>query len=81
MATRITIKGQVTIPKKVRVALSLSPGDSVDFEPNANGEFVVHKARGAPAPARPRERSVAPRSEARMRRRAQELLALLRGLD
>lgn len=81
MATRITIKGQVTIPKKVRLALSLSPGDSVEFEPNASGEFVVHKARGTPAAPRPRERPVVARSEAQMRRRAQELLALLRGLD
>jgi antitoxin PrlF len=80
MATRITIKGQVTIPKKVREALSLSPGDGVEFQPNASGEFVVQKARSAPA-ARPRERPVAPRSEAQMRRSAQELLALLRGLD
>jgi antitoxin PrlF len=81
MATRITIKGQVTIPKKVREALSLSPGDGVEFQPNASGEFVVQKARSAPATPRRRERLPAPRSEAQMRRRAQELLALLRGLD
>jgi antitoxin PrlF len=81
MATRITIKGQVTIPKRVRQALGLSPGDSVDFEPNASGEYVVQKARGTPAAPRPRERAAPPRSEAQMRRRAQELLALLRGLD
>jgi antitoxin PrlF len=81
MATRITIKGQVTIPKKVREALGLAPGDGVEFKPNASGEFVVNKALTAPAPAQRRERTEQPRSEAQMRRRAQELLALLRGLD
>jgi antitoxin PrlF len=80
MATRITIKGQVTIPKKVRDALGLCAGDGVEFQANASGEFVLQKARSAPPAAR-RERPTQPRSEAQMRRRAAELLALLRGLD
>jgi AbrB family looped-hinge helix DNA binding protein len=82
MATRITVKGQVTIPKKMRDALRLSPGDGVEFTPNASGEIVVSKARSVPAPLlRSRERLLQPRTEAQMRRRAAELLALLRGLD
>ena len=80
MATRITIKGQVTIPKKVRDALRLSPGDGVEFQPNASGEFVVQKARSTP-PALRAPRTPQPRSEAQERRRAAALLALLRGLD
>src|SRR5882672_10295922 len=44
MATTMTVKGQVTIPKKVRDALRLSPGDGVDFNVNRGGEVVVHKA-------------------------------------
>jgi antitoxin PrlF len=80
MATRITIKGQVTIPKKVREALHLAPGDGVEFRPNANGEFVVQKAHAAPPALRP-ARVPQPRSEAQERRRAAALLALLRGLD
>jgi antitoxin PrlF len=83
MATRITIKGQVTIPKKVRDALQLAPGDGVEFEPDASGHFLVRKA--APTSTTPRGRrrgrSPQPQSEAQMRRRAEELLALLAGLD
>ena len=48
MATTMTVKGQVTIPKKVRDALRLSPGDGVEFAVNAQGEIVVHKS-GSPA--------------------------------
>jgi antitoxin PrlF len=82
MPTRITVKGQVTIPKRVREVLRLSPGDCVEFDVNTSGEIVVHKAQLLPAPsARRRDGVVHPRVEAQMRRRAAELLALLRGLD
>jgi AbrB family looped-hinge helix DNA binding protein len=86
MATRITIKGQVTIPKSVRDALRLSPGDRVEFARNGTGEFVLHKALSLiPAPVPPPqphpERTVPARAEEQTRRRAAELLELLRGLD
>jgi len=80
MATRITVKGQVTIPKQVRQALRLSAGDSVDFERNAAGEFVLRKAQVAAAEGC-RSRALHPRNQAQMRQRAAALLALLRGLD
>ena len=83
MATRITIKGQVTIPKSVRDALRLSAGDRVEFTPNLSGEFVVRKAPPLvplQVPAH-HERVLPPRGEEQMRRRAAELLELLRGLD
>lgn len=31
MTTTVTVKGQVTIPKRVRDALHLAPGDGVDL--------------------------------------------------
>jgi bifunctional DNA-binding transcriptional regulator/antitoxin component of YhaV-PrlF toxin-antitoxin module len=62
----------------VRDALGLSPGDRVVFTSDGKGEFVVRKA--VPA-SRPREPLLQPRGKAQIRRRAAELLALLRGLD
>jgi antitoxin PrlF len=81
MATRITISGRVTIPRRIRTALRLSPGDAVEFTTNASGEFVIRKAAAPVLRDRGRERPVQPRAEAQRRRRAAELLALLRGLD
>jgi len=81
MATRITSTGQVTIPRRVREALRLVPGDAVEFHVNGQGEFVMRKAAPAPATAGRRARRVNPSADAQMQRRAAELLALLRGLD
>jgi AbrB family looped-hinge helix DNA binding protein len=81
MATRITNRGRVTIPRRVRAALRISPGDAVEFHLNGNGEFVLRKASMI-APVGPRATpGMPPRVEAQRRRRAAELLALLRGLD
>lgn len=44
MATTITVKGQVMIPRKVREALGLAPGDGVEFSVNPEGQIVVSKA-------------------------------------
>ena len=81
MATRITNGGRVTIPRRVRAALRLSPGDAVEFHPNGNGEFVLRKASVITPAGQRATRGMPPRGEAQMRRRAAELLALLRGLD
>ena len=75
----MTRKGQITIPKKMREVLQLAPGDSVQLELNDRGEVVMRKALGADSP--PRRRALRPRVETQVRRRAAELLALLRGLD
>ncbi|ERJ04754.1 Transcriptional regulator AbrB family protein [Halorhabdus tiamatea SARL4B] len=34
---RVTTKGQVTIPKKIREALGIEPGDEVSFEQTESG--------------------------------------------
>ncbi|MBJ7418205.1 MAG: AbrB/MazE/SpoVT family DNA-binding domain-containing protein [Niveispirillum sp.] len=43
MATTITIKGQVTIPKPIRDRLDLKPGSEVDFELMPDGRVVLIK--------------------------------------
>jgi antitoxin PrlF len=70
---RMTRKGQVTIPMRLRQLLGLTPGDAVELELNAAGELVLRKAP-APKPS-PRRRG------AQLRSRAAELRSLLRGLD
>lgn len=47
MTTTLTSKGQVTIPKQIRDALGMSPGCSVQFAVNREGDVVIHKV-GAP---------------------------------
>ena len=78
MPTRITTKGQLTLPKKVRALLRLAPGDGVEFSANERGEIVITR-QIAPLQADVHPRQV--RIAAQMRRRAAELVALLRGLD
>ena len=48
MATTLTSKGQVTIPKRIRDALSLAPGAAVEFSVNNDGDVVVRKVDATP---------------------------------
>jgi len=43
--SNLTVKGQVTIPKDVRDALGLKPGEPVEFDWNEHGEAVIRKPR------------------------------------
>ncbi len=79
MATTMTVKGQVTIPKRVREALRLAPGDSIDFDVNHEGQVVVQKAGGRPGSKR--DRFEAARGKAQVKWRTDDLMALLRGKD
>jgi antitoxin PrlF len=79
MATTMTSKGQVTIPKRVREALRLAPGDSVDFAVNPTGQVVLQKA--APKSTANRDRFESARGKAQVKWRTDELMALLRGDD
>jgi antitoxin PrlF len=76
MATRITANGQLTVPKLMRESLQLAPGDLVEFQLNGNGEVVLRKAA-----VQPRQRTEHVHLDEQMRRRAEELTELLRGLD
>jgi len=52
MATTVTSKGQVTIPKPVRERLGIQPGNAVDFELAADGRVVLVKVDGQPRVSR-----------------------------
>ena len=78
MDTTITIKGQVTIPKRVREALELTPGTKVEFAVNEDGEVVLRKSRGDRVREPRRDRFEAARGRAEVRWRTDELMALLR---
>jgi AbrB family looped-hinge helix DNA binding protein len=40
---KVTSKAQITIPKKVRDALNLHPGDLVQFEKSGAGAFTIRR--------------------------------------
>jgi AbrB family looped-hinge helix DNA binding protein len=79
MAHQVTVKGQVTIPKRVREHLGIRPGSGVEFEVSAKGDVLLRKA-GRPS-KRPRSRFAAVRGAATVKLRTEEILALTRGTD
>ncbi len=44
MVHQVTVKGQITIPKKVRDYLGIGPGSGVDFAVDAKGEVLLRAA-------------------------------------
>jgi len=52
MATTVTSKGQVTIPKPVRDHLGIGPGSQVSFRLADDGSIVIEKADGKRHPRR-----------------------------
>ncbi|MDP3258250.1 MAG: AbrB/MazE/SpoVT family DNA-binding domain-containing protein [Bosea sp. (in: a-proteobacteria)] len=77
MATTVTSKGQVTIPKPIRDRLGIEPGTAVDFRMDAGGNVVLLKADGS----RPRSRFEAARGVLAPSPSTDEIMALLRGDD
>ena len=45
----MTSKGQITIPKDVRLALGLTTGVAVSFTQNAEGDYVIRAAHHSAA--------------------------------
>ena len=46
MATTVTSKGQVTIPKPIRDHLGIGPGSRIAFRRADDGNIVIEKADG-----------------------------------
>jgi AbrB family looped-hinge helix DNA binding protein len=77
MATRLTSKGQVTIPKQIRDTLDLTPGCAINFDVSQNGEVILYKV-GARMSQEP-DRFEKVRGKADIKWRTDDLMALLRG--
>jgi antitoxin PrlF len=76
MATTVTSKGQVTIPKPVRDHLGIVPGSQVAFRRADDGSIVIEKADATrPGPSRFSKA----RGSAGPGLTTDELMALLRG--
>jgi AbrB family looped-hinge helix DNA binding protein len=81
MASNVTSKGQVTIPKKVRDRLGIEPGSAVAFELTDAGEVVLRpvvRAGGRRPVVAARSRFARLRGRATVRMRTEEILALTR---
>ena len=78
MATKISSKGQVTIPKHIRDALKLEPGNAVGFSVNREGEVVLQRAQRVPARKGAGDRFAAVRGRAEVKWRTRDLMKLLR---
>ena len=80
MATTVTSKGQVTIPKDVRDSLNIVPGSKVIIEVVGDGEAILRKVR----PVEPRpdrfDRALGA-SEIKWEGTTDEYMALIRGED
>ena len=81
MAHQVTVKGQVTIPKKFRDYLGIGPGSGVDFELDATGAVLL-RAAAQPAPrVRARSRFATLRGTRKTGLSTDEIMNLLRGYD
>ncbi len=76
----LTIKGQVTIPKRLREYLGLSPGDTVRFEYTDDGAVrIVAPRKAGPGKGRKASRFSALRGTRKTGMSTAEIMHLLRG--
>jgi antitoxin PrlF len=76
MGIRVTQKGQVTIPKRVRDFLDIKPGTEVDFELDPDGRVVLKRAGGQ---RRKKSRFARVRGSATAGLTTDQIMALTRG--
>lgn len=81
MATTVTTKGQVTIPKKVRDHLDIGPGSTVEFEAAPDGRVFIVKKGARKAAKRPPSRFGAIRGTATVPLSTRQIMALTRRED
>jgi len=74
--TKITTKGQVTIPKRLRDHLGLKPGSSVEFDLAADGRVFLRAPQRAPE-----SKFARLRGSAKAGMTTDQLMALTRGED
>ena len=80
MATTVTSKGQVTIPKSVRDLRGIVPGTAVDFDLTPDGDVVLRNtSQGRSRGRSPRRRFAPLRGVAPVKMSTDEILALTRG--
>ncbi len=79
MATRVTRKGQITVPKAVRDRLGIGPGSLVEFELDERGRVVFVLKHGAKHQAPKRSRFATVRGRATVKMSTDEIMALTRG--
>jgi antitoxin PrlF len=79
MAYQLTIKGQVTIPKKVRDYLGIGPGSGVEFELDAAGSVLLRKAGRPGKRIRARSAFATIRGTRKTGMRTDAVMELLRG--
>ena len=78
MASTVTSKGRVTIPKKVRERLGIRAGSAVAFELNDSGEIVLRRVDRADGWLAPASRFAKLRGRATVKMRTEEIMALTR---
>ena len=76
MSYRVTSKGQVTIPKRVRDRLNIKSGSAVDFELATDGRVTMAKAGPKAASRSPFSKI---RGTATSRMTTDQIMALTRG--
>lgn len=78
MATTVTVKGQVTLPKAVREAVGIKPGDKVEVRATASGGIYIEKP-GAASSYAERLREVARRYPIVTDQTTDEIMREMRG--